>query len=698
LSGPAQDDEEHRGPVERGAAKKKQQPQHQHALPSPVTHKESTDGDAVKLGSETPPLQPQQRATPDPSPMQPSQQKFSGLSSPPGDTQPFSQFLPPAPISYEVEDEEAEGVWGYLVPVTGVSEPVVLRQREACPVPAAETGGTNGKQRVGKKHWRKKEEQYEKDKDLKGTPAGGYLIGRHPECDCIIKSPTVSNRHCLIFSEKKNGDAIAVLEDLSENGTFLNDAFIGRNGRRELQDGDEISIIDQARFIFRYPRTGRESNAFRQKYTVKGQLGKGHFATVYLATDKNTGAAYAVKKFEKRSGPGERSKIEGLQQEIAVLMGVSHPNVLCLKDTFDEQDGVYLVLELAPEGELFNWIVMKQKLSEPETRKLFIQLFQGVKYLVSIIFCLWPVYANSQKHERNIVHRDVKPENVLLMDKNLTVKLADFGLAKIIGEESFTTTLCGTPSYVAPEILEQSNRRRYTRAVDVWSLGVVLYICLCGFPPFSDELYTPENPYTLSQQIRMGRFDYPSPYWDSVGDPALDLIDRMLTVDVERRITIDECLEHPWLTGQVEGNKMSVTDSTDGLTGALADLDFSKRKPKRERTLLSAINDVKVEREIETQPEQPPVKVFDKNRGPHYNMINNATPGGPQQTLPAGVPAPNPDSNSRGRPEKTIEPHPDDERDPKEFAEMGGKGDQTLFEPDTSRYPVENMRAGAPAE
>jgi serine/threonine-protein kinase Chk2 len=106
------------------------------------------------------------------------------------------------------------------------------------------------------------------------------------------------------------------------------------------------------------------------------------------------------------------------------------------------------------------------------------------------------------------------------VDKNLHVKLADFGLAKIIGEESFTTTLCGTPSYVAPEILADTKHRKYTKAVDIWSLGVVLYICLCGFPPFSDELFSRDFPFTLSQQIKSGRFDYPSPYWDSVGDPA----------------------------------------------------------------------------------------------------------------------------------------------------------------------------------
>jgi serine/threonine-protein kinase Chk2 len=182
------------------------------------------------------------------------------------------------------------------------------------------------------------------------------------------------------------------------------------------------------------------------------------------------------------------------------------------------------------------------------------------------------------------VHRDIKPENILLTDKDLHVKLADFGLAKIIGEESFTTTLCGTPSYVAPEILEDSRHRRYTRAVDVWSLGVVLYICLCGFPPFSDELYTKENPYTLTQQIKTGRFDYPSPYWDSVGD-------------VEKRYTIDDCLNHPWTTQKVQ----NPNDSTEGLVGGIAGLDFSKRKVVRERTLLSSINNVKIARVIDIQ-------------------------------------------------------------------------------------------------
>lgn len=272
------------------------------------------------------------------------------------------------------------------------------------------------------------------------------------------------------------------------------------------------------------------------------------------------------------------------------------------------------------------------------------------------------------QHDRGIVHRDIKPENILLTDKDLHVKLADFGLAKIIGEESFTTTLCGTPSYVAPEILEDSRNRRYTRAVDIWSLGVVLYICLCGFPPFSDELYSKENPFTLTQQIKTGRFDYPSPYWDSVGDPALDLIDRMLTVDTEKRYTIDDCLEHPWTTEKT----LNPNDSTDGLVGGIAGLDFTKRKVARERTLLSSINDVKVTRVIDIDADKDPVKVYIKNpTKATQNKINEAN----------GKGAKGKGKGKKGAAKK--EETPSQNRDPTEFMGLGGKGDQELFGEDS---------------
>ena len=294
-------------------------------------------------------------------------------------------------MSDEVEDEAKEGVWGYLFPMDSRygSHSVVLRKRGACPKSDDVTGALDNagknKNRKGQKKLLEDEQDYEKKQgEDAGSSSGGYLIGRHPECDIVVDDPIVSNRHCLLFTENKGNDTIAVLEDLSSNGTFVNEAIIGRNQRRELKEHDEIAVLDKARFVFRYPKT-RHTSAFLQQYTPLEKLGKGHFAEVYLCVEKSTGQRYAVKIFSKTPGLEERSKNEGLQLEIAVLMGVNHPNVLCLKDTFSEPNAVYLVLELAPEGELFNFIVQKQKLSETECRKLFTQLFQGVKYLVCIL-------------------------------------------------------------------------------------------------------------------------------------------------------------------------------------------------------------------------------------------------------------------------------------------------------------------------
>ncbi|XHG05206.1 hypothetical protein AWENTII_008452 [Aspergillus wentii] len=577
-----------------------------------------------------------QRSSSQGRPQTPSDQELpQTFSSPPGDTQALSQFVyPPRAFADEVEDEAAEGVWGYLIPLDDKApKALVLRKRDSCDNHKNDNSNpksTKGTQRQGR---------VSGNKNGYSQLPGGYLVGRHPECDLLLNIPTISNRHFVIFPENRSGDVVAILVDLSINGSFVNDAIVGRNKHRELEDGDEVTVLDQARFVFRYPRT-RNTNGFRQQYRILQQLGKGHFATVSLCIERATGTRYAVKVFEKRPGDSQKSQVDSLQQEIALLMGVNHPNLLCLKDTFDESDGVYLIMELAPEGELFNLIIRQQKLSEDETRHVFLQLFKGLQYL----------------HDRGIVHRDIKPENILVSDKTLNVKLGDFGLAKIIGEDSFTTTLCGTPSYVAPEILQESRRRRYTKAVDIWSLGVVLYICLCGFPPFSDELYTAENPYTLAQQIKLGRFDYPSPYWDSVGDPALDLIDKMLTVDVDKRITVDGCLEHQWLTGKGH----SISDSTDGLTGALGKLDFSKRKLERERTLLSSLNYILSSEHVAGSG--APVRVLHKNEA--GKRVHN-------------------------QPAKVIrqrEALPGENSGPKDFANHGQRGDPVLFEEEPTSH------------
>lgn len=204
----------------------------------------------------------------------------------------------------------------------------------------------------------------------------------------------------------------------------------------------------------------------------------------------------------------------------------------------------------------------------------------------------------------------------------------------------------------APEVLVSDDHyRKYTKAIDIWSLGVVLYICLCGFPPFSNELYSARNPYKLADQIKLGRFDYPSPYWDSVADSALDLIDRMLTVDVNDRITVDGCLAHSWLVGQ----STSLTDSTDGLTGALGKLDFSKRKVHRQRTLLCSINDVQY---TERDEGGAPVKVFHRNEAGRRVLNRPSRAVIHQQEREAG---------------------PGAASTPEDFANFGERGDPVIF-------------------
>ncbi|TGZ78921.1 Pkinase-domain-containing protein [Ascodesmis nigricans] len=489
-----------------------------------------------------------------PPPPVPVREELTPISSSPGPqlepTQLASQFYCPPPIDDEAASQPDPTAWGYLVPLNSSSDEnrkTIKLNKGVVNTPQKSQHGTS-------------------KRGSKVNAASGFLIGRHAECDHRIDSAVISNRHCILYKEIKNNTFNVVLEDLSSNGTWINSVVVGRNHRRRLNNGDEIEIAGGIQFVFRYPQH-RRSSQFRDEWELGPPLGSGHFATVYMATEKSTGNNYAVKVFSKRPN-ADPSTSNSLGQEIAVLQSVSHPNVLGLKNSYDEDDGVFLILELAPGGELFNYIIEHQKLSEVEARTVFKQLFSGLKYL----------------HDRNIVHRDIKPENILITDKaSLHVKLADFGLAKIIGEESFTTSLCGTPSYVAPEILRSNDTRRYDRAVDIWSLGVVLYICLCGFPPFSDELCTPEHPYNLSDQIRNGRYDFPSPYWDPVSDAALDLIEHMLEVHPGRRYTIDQCLEHPWLTG----SRFSIKDSFSSVTEQMGGLAFSRKRVERERTLLA---------------------------------------------------------------------------------------------------------------
>ncbi|KAH6623387.1 hypothetical protein F5144DRAFT_359637 [Chaetomium tenue] len=301
---------------------------------------------------------------------------------------------------------------------------------------------------------------------------------------------------------------------------------------------------------------------FTTMYEMGDLLGSGHFADVHLCTNRVTGVMAAVKVYD--AVKWLRPLVVGsMRNEVALLSELRdkpHPAILKIMHLFaDHNTGrVLVVTELAAGGELFHLIVRRGKLSEQQTRRIFAQLLSAVEFL----------------HNHGLIHRDVKPENILLSDeKSLSIKLADFGISKHAPDDSglwhYNATLCGTPSYVAPEILAKPpSRRKCGTPADIWSCGVVLYICLSGFPPFSDELKTPKFPYDLADQIRGAMFDYPSPYWDPVGDPALDLIDNMIIVDMEKRYSARQCLEHPWMASSAP----TILEGEEGVRSASPEL------------------------------------------------------------------------------------------------------------------------------
>jgi len=228
----------------------------------------------------------------------------------------------------------------------------------------------------------------------------------------------------------------------------------------------------------------------------------------------------------------DKSKVEDMNdidREVDIMTQISdHPNVIGLVEIFDEKKKMNLIMELVTGGELFDEIVSRGSYSEKDAATCMDTLCSTLAVL----------------HEKQIVHRDLKPENILLAtkDKGAPIKIADFGLARMISSKDLMKTACGTPGYVAPEVLQ--NKGYSSGAVDVWSAGVILYILLCGFPPFYEE----ELP-ALFDQILKGRYDFPSPWWDSISSDAKDLVKKCLTVDPKKRITAKEVTNHPWIRG-----------------------------------------------------------------------------------------------------------------------------------------------------
>lgn len=253
-------------------------------------------------------------------------------------------------------------------------------------------------------------------------------------------------------------------------------------------------------------------------------LGSGNFATVKKAKKKEDGITYAVKIIDK-------SKVEDMgdiEREIEIMGKISHDNVIRLFEVFDEPKKMNLIMELVSGGELFDKIVALGNFKEKDAAKVMGTLCAALDYL----------------HKMDIVHRDLKPENILLSDKTpeAVIKIADFGLARMMSGKDLMKTACGTPGYVAPEVLQ--NKGYSSGQVDLWSAGVILYILLCGFPPFYEE----ELP-ALFDQILKGRYDFPTPWWDDISSEAKNLVRGLLTVDPTKRYTASDVIKAKWIQG-----------------------------------------------------------------------------------------------------------------------------------------------------
>ncbi|KAM8765118.1 serine/threonine-protein kinase DCLK2 isoform 2-T2 [Rhynchonycteris naso] len=298
-----------------------------------------------------------------------------------------------------------------------------------------------------------------------------------------------------------------------------------------------------------------ESSALLEKYKIGKVIGDGNFAVVKECRDRSTGKEFALKIIDKGKCCGKEHLIEN---EVSILRRVKHPNIIMLVEEMETVTELFLVMELVKGGDLFDAITSSTKYTERDGSAMVYNLANALRYL----------------HSLSIVHRDIKPENLLVCeypDGTKSLKLGDFGLATVV--EGPLYTVCGTPTYVAPEIIAETG---YGLKVDIWAAGVITYILLCGFPPFRSENNLQED---LFDQILAGKLEFPAPYWDNITDSAKELISQMLQVNVDARCTAGQILSHPWVSDDAsQENNMQAE-----VTGKLKQ-HFNNALPKQNST------------------------------------------------------------------------------------------------------------------
>ncbi|NXS76984.1 KS6A2 kinase, partial [Pandion haliaetus] len=300
---------------------------------------------------------------------------------------------------------------------------------------------------------------------------------------------------------------------------------------------------------------------FTDGYEIKEDIGIGSYSVCKRCVHKATETEFAVKIIDKsKRDPSE---------EIEILLRYGqHPNIITLKDVYDDGKYVYLVMELMRGGELLDRILRQKCFSEREASAVLCTITRTVDYL----------------HSQGVVHRDLKPSNILYMDESGnpdSIRICDFGFAKQLrAENGLLMTPCYTANFVAPEVLK---RQGYDAACDIWSLGILLYTMLAGFTPFANG--PDDTPEEILARIGSGKYALTGGNWDSVSDTAKDIVSKMLHVDPHQRLTAVQVLRHPWIVNReyLSQNQLSRQD-VHLVKGAMAATYFAlNRAPQAPR-------------------------------------------------------------------------------------------------------------------
>ena len=269
------------------------------------------------------------------------------------------------------------------------------------------------------------------------------------------------------------------------------------------------------------------------KYEIAEVLGVGSTSICHRCIEIATGNDRACKIIDKTEiDPQYQSMMDQFYMEIETLRSLKHPNIIQLFDVYISEEKIYIIMELMTGGELFDYVVQKGTLTEEEASRIVRMVTSALVYM----------------HSKNVIHRDLKPENLLLSHKprsshDIEVKIIDFGLSKIMPEtNTVASSFLGTRGYLAPEMIQ---RRDYTKSVDAWALGVIVFVLLCGCLPFDDDCQTIPNSPDLRSKFTL-RF----PRWaKDLSKSAKDLLNHLLDIDSKRRYTAEQALRHPWVAG-----------------------------------------------------------------------------------------------------------------------------------------------------